>query len=93
MSKDIKELQKLIIEQLKRRNFFPINEQDSLLRLGEEVGEVFEAIREKQNLRKLSHEIVDVLWMILVLCELKKIDIEKAFLEKYKKNEKRPSRD
>lgn len=90
MSKDIKELQKLIIEQLKRRNYFPINENDALLRLGEEVGEVFEAVREKQNLRKLSHEIVDVLWMILILCELKEIDIEKAFMEKYKRNEKRP---
>lgn len=90
MSKDIKELQKLIIEQLKRRNYFPINENDALLRLGEEVGEVFEAVREKQNLRKLSYEIVDVLWMILILCELKEIDIEKAFMEKYKRNEKRP---
>lgn len=80
-----------MIRQLKRRGFYPLTEKDVLLRLGEEVGEVFEAIREKQNKENIRHEIADVLWMLLILCDLKKIDLEKAFLEKYQINEKRPS--
>ena len=61
-----------------------------LLRLGEEMGEVFEAVRENQSMEDLSHEVVDVLWNLLRFCELKNIDLEKAFMEKLEKNEQRP---
>jgi NTP pyrophosphatase (non-canonical NTP hydrolase) len=90
MSKTIKELQNLMVEQLKRRGFYPKKEKEVLLRLGEELGEVFEAVREKQDKQELSHEVVDVFWNLLRFCELKKINLEKAFLEKLKKNEERP---
>jgi len=90
MSKTVKELQELMVDQLKRRGYYPKDDKEVLLRLGEEMGEVFEAVREKQSFQKLSHEIVDVFWNLLRLCELKKINLEKAFLEKLEKNESRP---
>lgn len=90
MSKTIKELQELMVDQLKRRGYYPKDEKEVLLRLGEEMGEVFEAVREKQTEEELSHEVVDVFWNLLRFCELRKIDLEKAFFEKYEKNEKRP---
>ena len=90
MSKTIKELQELMVEQLKRRGFYPKDDKEVLLRLGEEVGEVMEAVRENQNMTNLSYEMVDVLWNLLRLAELKNIDLEKAFLEKWQQNENRP---
>lgn len=79
-----------MVEQLKRRGFYPKDDKEVLLRIGEETGEIFEAVRENQSKEELSHEIVDVFWNLLRLCELKNIDLEKAFMEKYEKNEKRP---
>lgn len=90
MSKSIKELQEMMVEQLKRRGFYPKDDKEVLLRLGEELGEVMEAVREKQSLEDLSHEMVDVFWNLLRLAELKGIDLEKAFIEKWDKNEARP---
>jgi len=90
MVKTIKQLEGLMIEQLKRRGFYPDSEKKLLLRLGEEVGEVFEAVREKKNLEDLSDEVADVLWILLQFCEFRGIDIEKSFLDKMEKNEKRP---
>jgi NTP pyrophosphatase (non-canonical NTP hydrolase) len=89
MAKTIEELKALMVEQLKRRGFYPKEEKEVLLRLGEELGEVFEAVREKQSPTDLSHEVVDVFWNLLRFCELKGIDLEKAFLVKLEKNEKR----
>ncbi|KKQ35764.1 MAG: MazG nucleotide pyrophosphohydrolase [Candidatus Woesebacteria bacterium GW2011_GWA1_37_7] len=89
MSKTVKQLQELMIDQLKRRGYYPKEDKEVLLRLGEEMGEVFEAVRENQTKEELSYEVVDVFWNILRFCELKKIDLEKAFIEKLEKNEKR----
>lgn len=90
MSKTVRELQEMMVDQLKRRGFYPKDDKEVLLRLGEEMGEVFEAVRENQNFEDLSHEVVDVFWNLLRFCELKNIDLEKAFVEKYEKNESRP---
>jgi len=90
MPKTLKQLQAMMVKQLKRRGFYPNDECECMLRIGEEVGEVMEAIREKQPKEDLSHEMVDVVWNVLRLAELKKIDLEKAFIEKWEKNEKRP---
>lgn len=90
MAKTIRELQELMVEQLKRRGFYPKDDKEVLLRLGEEVGEVMEAVRENQSTANLSYEMVDVFWNLLRLAELKNIDLEKAFLEKLSKNEARP---
>lgn len=90
MAKTIKELQELMVGQLKRRGFYPKDDKEVLLRLGEEVGEVMEAVRENQSKTDLSHEMVDVFWNLLRLAELKNIDLEEAFMEKWQKNEDRP---
>lgn len=90
MSKTIKELQELMVDQLKRRGFYPNSEKKLLLRLSEEIGEVFEAVREKKDFEELSDEVADVFWILLQFCELREINLEKAFLEKSEKNEKRP---
>ena len=90
MAKTIAELQSIMVDQLKRRGFYPKDEKEVLLRLGEEVGEVMEAVRENQSNEDLSHEMVDVFWNLLRLAELKGIDMEKAFLEKVAQNEARP---
>jgi len=90
MARTIKELQELMVDQLKRRGYYPKEEMEVLLRLGEELGEVYEAVREDQSFEDLSHEVVDVMWNLLRFCELKGIDLEKSFMEKLEKNEKRP---
>lgn len=90
MAKTLKQLQDLMVDQLKRRGFYPKDEKEVLLRLGEEMGEVFEAVRERHHQKELSYEVVDVFWNLLRFCELKGIDLEKAFMEKYRRNEKRP---
>ncbi|MEK7659799.1 MAG: MazG nucleotide pyrophosphohydrolase domain-containing protein [Patescibacteria group bacterium] len=90
MAKTIMELQKIMVDQLKRRGFYPKDDKEVLLRLGEEVGEVMEAVRENQSKEALSHEMVDVFWNLLRLAELKEIDLEKAFIEKWEFNERRP---
>ena len=68
MSKTIRQLQDLMVDQLKRRGFYPKDENEVLLRLGEEMGEVFEAVREKQSKKDLSYEVVDVSWNLLRFC-------------------------
>jgi NTP pyrophosphatase (non-canonical NTP hydrolase) len=90
MANTIKELQEIMVVQLKQRGFYPKDDKEVLLRLGEEVGEVMEAVRENQSKEDLSHEMVDVFWNLLRLAELKDIDLEKAFIEKWEINEKRP---
>lgn len=91
MGKTIQDLQVMMVDQLKRRGYYPKDENEVLLRLGEEMGEVFEAVREKQSISDLSHEVVDVFWNLLRFCELKGIGLEEAFVEKCEINEKRPS--
>lgn len=90
MAKTIQELQEMMVDQLKRRGFYPKDDKEVLLRLGEEVGEVMEAVRENQSNQELGHEMVDVFWNLLRLAELKGINLEQAFIEKWEKNESRP---
>lgn len=90
MAKSLKELHALMVDQLVRRNFYPVDEQEVILRIGEEVGELYEAIRKKSKKKAIAEELVDVLWNLMRFCELKKIDLEDAFLEKLAFNETRP---
>jgi len=92
MPKTIKELQSMMTGQLRKKGFYPTGEKEALLRLGEEVGEVFEAVREKWPKSKLELEVADVLWILLRYCEFKNIDLEKSFLRKWSINERRPIR-
>lgn len=86
---DIKELQKKQIEQMKKKGCLPKTSIDVVLHLVEEVGEVCEAIREKQNKEDFENEVADVLWQLNKLCWIEGIDLEKVFIRKLEKNEKR----
>lgn len=65
--------------------------------LTEEVGEFAKAAREKSGIaidelskkHSLDDEAADVLWLLLSLCNLLDIDLEKAFSQKVEKNKNR----
>ena len=86
---DIKELQTKEIDQLTKKNRLPKDDAEVVYHLVEEVGEVCEAIWEKQPKEDFENEITDVLWQLNKLCFLHDIDLEKTFLRKLEKNEKR----
>ena len=90
MNHSLTELQHLMVRQLRERGYYPRDEMEVLLRLGEEVGEVMEAVRERQPTENLGFEMVDVLWNLLRLAELKGIDLEAAFIRKLHINQSRP---
>lgn len=90
MPNSINDLQQAMVEQLKRRGYYPNDEKKILLRWGEELGEVFEAVRENKSHKDLAYEVVDVFWILLQFCELKNISLEEMFWEKLKHNENRP---
>lgn len=81
MAKTLKELQSMMVQQLRRKGFYP-KDEEALLRLGEEIGGVMEAVREEKSLEELSHEMANILWQLLRYAELKGIDLKKAFLGK-----------
>jgi len=85
----LKELQNKQIEQMKRKGCLPKTNIDVVLHLVEEVGEVCEAIREKQSKEDFENEVADVLWQLNKLCWIEGIDLEKVFIRKLEKNEKR----
>lgn len=85
----IKNLQVKMVEQLVRRGFYPVDENEVMLRLMEEVGEVAEAIREGQSLEDLGGELIDVIWNVMRMAELKGIDLDQAFDSKWEYNETR----
>ncbi|MFA5109760.1 MAG: MazG nucleotide pyrophosphohydrolase domain-containing protein [Patescibacteria group bacterium] len=93
----LKNFQKYVSEMEKERGF----EKDTLLQkcllLGEEVGELFKAVRKSENIKidhnskfnPVDYELADVL---IYLCEIANrfnIDLEKAFREKEEINKKR----
>lgn len=85
----LKDMQSKMVDQLVRRGFYPVDENEVMLRLMEEVGEVAEAIREKSSMEDLGAELVDVLWNVMRMAELKGIDLDKAFEAKWNYNETR----
>ncbi len=86
---NLEELKDKQIEQMTRKKCLPKNETEVILHLVEEVGEVCEAIREKQPKEEFEHEVADILWQLNKLCWIHKIDLEKVFINKLKKNEER----
>jgi NTP pyrophosphatase (non-canonical NTP hydrolase) len=86
---NLEELKNMQIEQMTKKNCLPKNELEVVLHMVEEVGEVCEAIREKQSKEDFENEVADILWQLNKLCWIHKIDLEKVFLSKLKKNEKR----
>ena len=79
---EIKDAQKIIDEmygsQDKERGIW----QD-LVWLGEEVGELFKAVRENKG---IEEEIADVFAWLLSVANVLDVDVEEAFQNKYLKN-------
>lgn len=90
MARTLQELSEMMVDQLRRRGYYPKDEMEVLLRLGEEMGELFEAVREKRTNEQVGFEIADVFWNLMRLCLVRGIDLETAFLAKVTYNETRP---
>ena len=84
---DLEKLKDAQIEQMRKKECLPKDGTEVLLHLVEEVGEVCEAIREKQPKEDFENEVADVLWQLNKLCWIHKINLEEIFLKKLKKNE------
>ena len=88
---EIQELQKLIENFAKERDWEKYHTAKNLvLALGSEVGELQSEFRwidenellTKEKLEKIKHEIADVGIFLFRLCDILKIDLNKAILEK-----------
>ena len=91
---DFQEYVKLLEEQ---RGFTQQGIKDKCLLLGEEIGELFKAIRKKEGLKidKTSHfsdisdELADILIYLCAIANRYDIDLETAFRKKEEKNKQR----
>lgn len=95
---EVKEAQKLVKEHLEKIGYTEIETTPThaFLHLVEEVGEAARAILHKQTDRRslyvstepeeLEDEVADIFWQTLKLAYYLDMDLESAFLEKYKKN-------
>jgi len=92
----MKDFQQYILDMEDERGFTKDVLQNCLM-MGEEVGELFKAIRKGSNLQidpnskvgSIDEEIVDVFIFLCAIANKFDIDIEKAFREKEKINKKR----
>lgn len=93
----IKDFQKYASEMEKERGFTKETVIEKCLLLGEEVGELFKAVRKSEGVKvdnnskfsTVENELADI---FIYLCEVAnryQIDLEKAFREKEKINKKR----
>jgi NTP pyrophosphatase (non-canonical NTP hydrolase) len=70
---------------------------DKCLLLGEEVGELFKAVRKSEglavdansNFTEIGDELTDIFIYLCAIANRKGIDLEKAFREKEEKNKRR----
>lgn len=81
----------------KERGFSEQSTIDKCLLLGEEVGELFKAIRKTEGLAmdsnsavtEVGDELADIFIYLCAIANRKNIDLEKAFLSKEEINKKR----
>ncbi|WP_336160607.1 MazG nucleotide pyrophosphohydrolase domain-containing protein [Fusobacterium polymorphum] len=96
----INEIQSYIKEVMQIRGFNKEKSSDKILLLVEEVGELAKAIRKNEsnlgidktkeyNYSSIESEIADVFIVLLSICDILKIDLFKAFLDKEEENIKR----
>ncbi|MBN2567457.1 hypothetical protein JXB02_05225 [Candidatus Woesearchaeota archaeon] len=86
---DLRTLSERQMAQMGRKGNLPKSTTEVALHLVEEVGEVCEALREGKPKGELEAELADVLWQLNKLCWTEKVDLEKAFMEKLERNERR----
>ncbi|MFH1668031.1 MAG: MazG nucleotide pyrophosphohydrolase domain-containing protein [Candidatus Komeilibacteria bacterium] len=93
----LKDFQKYVIELEKERGFDQQGVLDKCLMLGEEVGELFKAIRKKQKIKidhnskfgSIDEEISDIFIFLCAIANRYDINLEQAFRDKEEINKKR----
>jgi NTP pyrophosphatase (non-canonical NTP hydrolase) len=93
----LKNFQNYVAELEIERGFAHQNIIDKCLLLGEEVGELFKAVRKSEglavdtnsNFTEIGDELTDIFIYICAIANRKGIDLESAFLKKEEKNKQR----
>jgi len=93
----LKDLQQYVVELEKERGFADENIIEKCLMLGEEVGELFKAVRKNENVKidinskfsTIEEELADILIYTCAIANKCNIDLEIAFREKEEINKKR----
>jgi NTP pyrophosphatase (non-canonical NTP hydrolase) len=93
----LSDFQKYVLELETERGFSNQTIIDKCLLLGEEVGELFKAVRKTEGLlmdknsgvNDIGDELTDILIYLCAIANRKNINIEEAFLKKEEKNKKR----
>ena len=93
----LKDIQEYVIQLEEERGFAEQSVLQKCLMLGEEVGELFKAIRKQQNIKIDSHskfgtideELADILIFVCSIANRYEIDLEKAFRDKEEINKTR----
>lgn len=94
---NLKDFQEYVSELEIERGFDRQTVIDKCLLLGEEVGELFKAVRKTEGLSidsnstitEIGDELTDIFIYICAIANRKNIDLESAFREKEEKNKKR----
>lgn len=91
------DIQAYIKATVKHRGFDKQSVQDNFIMLTEEVGELAKALRPLRGIGiaddsqtvEIEHEVADVLWMLVCVCNQLDIDLETALRSKEQKNMQR----
>lgn len=91
------DFQEYVTELETERGFASQTTIDKCLLLGEEVGELFKAVRKSEGLlvdsnsrfTEISDELTDIIIYLCAIANRKGIDLEEAFRAKEEKNKKR----
>lgn len=94
LTPSVRDLQKYIAEVERERGFAEQTPLQKCLLLGEEVGELFKAVRKHSDIgidpnssrHEVAEELADVLSFVLAIANRFEVDLTGAFLEKEAKN-------
>ena len=93
----LKDIQKYVSDMMEERGFSDETALQLCLLLGEEIGELFKAVRKSENIKSdgnsnftsIEEEIADILIYLSAIANRYDIDLEKAFRNKEELNKKR----
>ena len=94
---DLKSIQQYVKELENERGFDHQTVIEKCLLLGEEIGELFKAVRNTEKIKidtnsqkhEISNELADILIYLCAIANRYNIDLETAFLQKEEINKKR----